>query len=96
MHKGSVVVVRPDACEDWLSCRSTDEARSFLQLKPPEEMHAEPFPSPPWASKRKPTDARQNHYSTDPHRTGETHPALNSRERFTFLSRVPKPFLTAI
>ena len=58
-EKRSVVIIRPHEYEDWLSCRSTDEARSFLQLYPAEEMHAEPFPLPPRASKTKPTDDGQ-------------------------------------
>jgi putative SOS response-associated peptidase YedK len=39
-EKRSVVIVRPDAYEDWLSCRSTDEARSFLNLYPADDMTA--------------------------------------------------------
>jgi len=31
-EKRSVVIVRLDAHGDWLSCRGTDEARSFLNL----------------------------------------------------------------
>jgi hypothetical protein len=58
-EKLSVVIIRPGAYEDWLSCRSTDEARSFLQLYPADEMHAEPFPLPPRASKTKSTDEGQ-------------------------------------
>jgi putative SOS response-associated peptidase YedK len=58
-EKRSLVIIRPHEYEDWLSCRSTDEARSFLQLYPAEEMHAEPFPLPPRASKTKPTDDGQ-------------------------------------
>ncbi|MFL9908331.1 SOS response-associated peptidase [Paraburkholderia sp. RL17-337-BIB-A] len=58
-EKRSVVIVRPDAYEDWLSCRSTDEARSFLQLYPAEEMHAEAFPVPPRAPQPKPIDGDQ-------------------------------------
>jgi putative SOS response-associated peptidase YedK len=42
-----VVIVRPDAYADWLDCRSTDEARSFLNLYPVDEMVAEPYPLPP-------------------------------------------------
>jgi putative SOS response-associated peptidase YedK len=52
-EKRSVVIVRPSSYEDWLSCRSTDEARSFLQLYPADEMHAEAFPLPPKAPKAK-------------------------------------------
>lgn len=52
-EKRSVVMVRPNAYEDWLRCRNTDEARSFLQLYPAGEMQAEPFPLPPRTSKPK-------------------------------------------
>ncbi|WP_429259077.1 SOS response-associated peptidase family protein [Paraburkholderia sp. GAS334] len=33
-EKRSVVIVSPSAYDDWLGCRSTDEARSFLNLYP--------------------------------------------------------------
>ncbi|WP_346015745.1 SOS response-associated peptidase family protein [Paraburkholderia sp. PGU19] len=46
-EKRSVVIVPPTGHGDWLSCRSIDEARAFLQLYPAEAMHAEPFPLPP-------------------------------------------------
>lgn len=46
-EKRSVVIVPPAAYEDWLNCRSTEEARSFLQLYPADAMHAEAFPLPP-------------------------------------------------
>jgi putative SOS response-associated peptidase YedK len=46
-EKRSVVIVPPTEYGDWLSCRSVDEARSFLQLYPVEAMQAEPFPLPP-------------------------------------------------
>ena len=52
-EKRSVVIVAPAAYEDWLSCRSTDEARSFLSLYPSEEMAAEPSPLPPRTPKVK-------------------------------------------
>jgi putative SOS response-associated peptidase YedK len=58
-EKRSVVIVRPHEYEDWLSCRSTDEARSFLQLYPADEMHAEAFPLPPRAPKSKPSEDGQ-------------------------------------
>ncbi|WP_322092835.1 SOS response-associated peptidase [Paraburkholderia bannensis] len=51
-EKRSVVVVRPDDYENWLGARSTDEARSFLNLYPANAMHAEPFPAPPRASRQ--------------------------------------------
>jgi putative SOS response-associated peptidase YedK len=43
-EKRSVVIVRPDVYADWLGCRSTDEARSFLNLYPVDEMAAESYP----------------------------------------------------
>ncbi|MBB5510629.1 SOS response-associated peptidase [Paraburkholderia atlantica] len=46
-EKRSVVIVPPAQYSDWLSCGSTDEARSFLKLYPVEAMHAEPYPLPP-------------------------------------------------
>jgi hypothetical protein len=46
-EKRSVVIVPPTEYGDWLSCRTTDEAHSFLSLFPVEAMHAEPFPLPP-------------------------------------------------
>jgi putative SOS response-associated peptidase YedK len=52
-EKRSVVIVRPDAHAYWLNCRSTDEARSFLNLYPAEQMAAEAYPLPP----RKPATA---------------------------------------
>ena len=58
-EKWGVVIIRPDAYEDWLSCRNTDEARSFLQLYPSDEMHAEPFPLPPRKLKAMPSDEGQ-------------------------------------
>jgi hypothetical protein len=39
-----------------LSCKTTDKARSFLNLFPVEAMHAEPFPLPP----RKPKSVADN------------------------------------
>lgn len=46
-EKRSVVILRPEEYDDWLGARSTDEARSFLNLFPVEEMAAEPKPLPP-------------------------------------------------
>lgn len=46
--------------DDWLSCRSTDEARSFLQLYPAEEMHAEAFPPPPRTPRAKHAEGEQS------------------------------------
>ena len=55
-EKRSVVIVPPTEYADWLSCKTTDEARSFLNLFPVEAMHAEPFPLPP----RKPKSVADN------------------------------------
>lgn len=52
-EKRSVVIVPPAAYEDWLNAKSTDEARSFLNLYPASEMSAEAYPLPP----RKPAGA---------------------------------------
>jgi putative SOS response-associated peptidase YedK len=46
-EKRSVVIVPPSAYEDWLGCRSTDEARTFLNLYPAEKMAAEAYALPP-------------------------------------------------
>lgn len=43
-EKRSVVIVPAAAYQDWLGCRSTDEARSFLNLFPAAEMQAEAYP----------------------------------------------------
>lgn len=53
-EKRSVVIVRSDAYADWLSCKTKEQARSFLDLYPADEMFAEPFPLPPRAPKAKP------------------------------------------
>ena len=54
-EKRSVVIIPPTEYEDWLNCKSTDEARSFLRPYPVEAMHAEPFPLPPRVPKVKAT-----------------------------------------
>lgn len=46
-EKRSAVIIAPDEYESWLSFRSTDEARSFLNLFPADLMHAEAYPLPP-------------------------------------------------
>jgi putative SOS response-associated peptidase YedK len=46
-EKRSLVIVPRDAYADWLSCKSTDEARTFLNLYPADAMRAEAFPLPP-------------------------------------------------
>jgi putative SOS response-associated peptidase YedK len=43
-EKRSVVIVRPNDYDDWLTCKSTEEARSFLNLYPSELMAAVPAP----------------------------------------------------
>jgi putative SOS response-associated peptidase YedK len=53
-EKRSVVILRPEEYDNWLSVRSTDEARSFLNLFPAEEMAAKPWPLPPRKSASKP------------------------------------------
>ncbi|WP_213779552.1 SOS response-associated peptidase family protein [Caballeronia sp. dw_276] len=58
-EKRSVVIIRPNEYADWLSCKSTDEAWSFLQLYPADEMYAEPFPLPPRTPRVKPSDDAQ-------------------------------------
>jgi len=50
-EKRSVVIVPTSGYGEWLSCKTTDEARSFLQLYPDEAMHAEPYPLPPRKTK---------------------------------------------
>lgn len=45
-EKRSVVILRPEEYDDWLGARSTDEARSFLNLYPADEMRAEAWPAP--------------------------------------------------
>jgi putative SOS response-associated peptidase YedK len=46
-EKRSVVILRPDEYDDWLGCRSVDEARSLLRLYPAELMTARPEPKGP-------------------------------------------------
>jgi putative SOS response-associated peptidase YedK len=46
-EKRSLVIVPPDQYDDWLSCRDSELARSFLTLYPAELMAAEPKPKPP-------------------------------------------------
>jgi len=38
VEKRSVVIVQPGDCDDWLSCRSTGEARSMLRPCAPEQL----------------------------------------------------------
>ncbi|MFM0125718.1 MULTISPECIES: SOS response-associated peptidase family protein [Paraburkholderia] len=46
-EKRGVVVLPKSEHLDWLSCTSTDEARSFLRLLPADALQAEPYPLPP-------------------------------------------------
>lgn len=46
-EKRSVVVLRPEEYDDWLGSRTVDEARSFLNLFPADEMAAVAAPKPP-------------------------------------------------
>ncbi|WP_233890190.1 SOS response-associated peptidase [Paraburkholderia flagellata] len=50
-EKRGVVIVPRDEHENWLACRSTDEARSFLALYPADGMSAEAAPAPPRKTK---------------------------------------------
>lgn len=50
-EKRSLVIITPDAYDDWLNCRNPDLARTFLQLYPAELVHGEPSPVP---SRQKP------------------------------------------
>jgi putative SOS response-associated peptidase YedK len=59
-EKRSVVIVPPTAHMDWLTCKSQDEARSFLQLYPVEGLHAEAYPLPPRKPKAVDGDERQS------------------------------------
>ncbi|WP_434715531.1 SOS response-associated peptidase [Paraburkholderia sp. A3RO-2L] len=50
-EKRSVVILPRTTYGDWLACRSSDEARSFLSLYPAEDMRAEEFAAPLRTSK---------------------------------------------
>lgn len=41
-EKRSLVIIRPEDYDDWLSCKNPEFARTFLQLYPAGLMHAEP------------------------------------------------------
>jgi putative SOS response-associated peptidase YedK len=43
-EKRSLIVVRPEDYDDWLSCSDPERARSFFQLYPADRMRAEPAP----------------------------------------------------
>lgn len=44
-EKRSVVILRPDDWEEWLTRSNVEAARAMLQLYPAEEMAAEPAPN---------------------------------------------------
>jgi putative SOS response-associated peptidase YedK len=46
-EKRGIVIVPREGYDDWLGCRSTDEARSFFSLYPADLMRAEAAPPPP-------------------------------------------------
>ena len=46
-EKRSLIVVRPEDYDDWLSCSDPERARSFFQLTPADRMKAEPAPKMP-------------------------------------------------
>jgi putative SOS response-associated peptidase YedK len=58
-EKRSVVILPPTEYGGWLSSKTTDEARSFLNLYLTEAMRAEPFPLPPRKPASKPADDEQ-------------------------------------
>lgn len=43
-EKRSVVILRPDDWEEWLTTSNVEAARAMLQLFPADEMAAEPAP----------------------------------------------------
>lgn len=55
-EKRSVVVLRPEEYDDWLGSRTVDEARSFLNLFPADDMAAVAAPKPPRDGSEKPSD----------------------------------------
>jgi putative SOS response-associated peptidase YedK len=55
-EKRSVVVLRPEEYDDWLGSRTVDEARSFLNLFPADDMAAVAAPKPPRDRIEKPSD----------------------------------------
>ncbi|HEY1999923.1 SOS response-associated peptidase [Paraburkholderia sp.] len=59
-EKRSVVIVHPNAYADFLSSRTTDEARSFLNLFPVDEMGAEAYPLPPRKAPSKVPESNEN------------------------------------
>lgn len=55
-EKRSVVVLRPEEYDDWLGSRTVDEARSFPNLFPADDMAAVAAPKPPRDRTEKPSD----------------------------------------
>jgi putative SOS response-associated peptidase YedK len=43
-EKRSLVLIPPEACDEWLQCRNPEQAKSFLLNCPPELIHARPEP----------------------------------------------------
>ncbi|MFZ6767815.1 SOS response-associated peptidase [Undibacterium sp. Di26W] len=52
-EKRSLVILRPEDWDDWLSCKNPEFARSFLLPCPPELMRTEAAPLPPRTKKPK-------------------------------------------
>lgn len=50
-EKRMIVIVPPNEWDDWLNCRDTELARSFLRPYAADKMAAEPAPLPPRAAK---------------------------------------------
>ncbi|CAG9172335.1 SOS response-associated peptidase family protein [Cupriavidus respiraculi] len=46
-EKRGIVVLPRESWDDWLTCRDSEVARTFLRLLPPEQLVAEPAPIPP-------------------------------------------------
>jgi putative SOS response-associated peptidase YedK len=52
-EKRSLVILHQDDYDAWLACRNPEQARTYLQLFPAEQMWAEPDPTIPISSKKK-------------------------------------------
>lgn len=59
-EKRSVVILRPDDWEEWLTTSNVDAARAMLQLFPADEMAAEPAPKAPDRNAATGTDVPSN------------------------------------
>lgn len=59
-EKRSVVILRPDDWEEWLTTSNVEAARAMLQLFPADEMAAEPAPKASDRNARTGTDVRSN------------------------------------